>query len=157
LLALRFIWVGKSEEKEYARGIARYWTRLSRWASLEEIVIRPERDRNGEAARREGTRILAALRGRVVVLDEGGRMKSSEEFAKMLSSHRERDPRPISFVVGGASGLSPEVGSRADEVLSLSRMTFPHQVARLLLVEQVYRALSIQAGLRYHRPFSVKE
>lgn len=157
MLSLRFIWVGKSEAGEYARGIERYWARLSRWASLEEIVIRPERDRDDEASRREGARILGALRGRVIVLDEGGRMKSSEEFAEMLSTHRDRDPRPISFVVGGASGLSSEVRSRADEILSLSRMTFPHQMARLLLVEQVYRALSIQAGLRYHRPFSVKE
>ncbi|MGH9442134.1 MAG: 23S rRNA (pseudouridine(1915)-N(3))-methyltransferase RlmH [Thermoanaerobaculia bacterium] len=157
MLAFRFIWVGKSEEGEYARGIERYRARLSRWASVEEVVIRPERDRDDAAARREGARILDALRGRVVVLDERGRMKSSEEFAKMLANHRERDPRPLSFVVGGASGVSPEVVSRADEVLSLSRLTFPHQVARLLLVEQVYRALSIQAGLSYHRPLSVKE
>jgi 23S rRNA (pseudouridine1915-N3)-methyltransferase len=157
LLALRFIWVGKSEQGEYARGIERYWSRMSRWASLEEVVVRPERDRDDAAARREGARILAALRGRVVVLDERGRMKTSDEFSKMLSSHRDRDPRPISFVVGGSSGLSPEVVSRADELLSLSKMTFPHQMARLLLVEQVYRALSIQAGLRYHLPFSVKE
>lgn len=157
MLALRFVWVGKSEVGEYARGIERYWTRLSRWASLEEVVIRPERDRDDRAAQREGARILAALRGRVVALDERGRMKTSDEFAKMLSNHRDRDPRPISFLVGGASGLSPEVVSRADEVLSLSKMTFPHQMARLLLVEQVYRALSIQAGLRYHLPFSEKE
>lgn len=157
MLALRFVWVGKSEEGEYARGIDRYRTRISRWASTEEIVIRPERDRDDAAARRESTRILAALRGRVVALDERGRMKSSDEFAKMLSGHRDRDPRPISFVVGGASGLAADVIARADEVLSLSKMTFPHQVARLLLVEQVYRALSIQAGLRYHLPFSMKE
>ncbi len=157
MLALRFVWVGKSEAGEYARGIERYWSRLSRWASLEEVVIRPERDRDDRAAQREGARILAALRGRVVALDERGRMKSSDEFATMLSNHRDRDPRPISFLVGGASGLSPEVVSRADEVLSLSKMTFPHQMARLLLVEQVYRALSIQAGLRYHLPFSEKE
>jgi 23S rRNA (pseudouridine1915-N3)-methyltransferase len=157
VLALRFVWVGKSEAGEYVRGIERYWTRLSRWASLEEVVIRPERDRDDRAAQREGARILAALRGRVVALDERGRMKTSEEFAKMLSNHRDRDPRPISFLVGGASGLSPDVISRADEVLSLSKMTFPHQMARLLLVEQVYRALSIQAGLRYHLPFSEKE
>lgn len=157
MLALRFVWVGKTEAGEYARGIERYRSRLSRWASFEEVVIRPERDRGDAASRREGKRILAAVRGRIVVLDEGGRMMSSEELAKMLSTHRDRDPRPISFVVGGASGLSSDVRSRADEVLSLSRMTFPHQIVRLLLVEQVYRALSIRAGLRYHLPLSVKE
>jgi 23S rRNA (pseudouridine1915-N3)-methyltransferase len=152
LLALRFIWVGKTETGEYARGVERYCSRLARWASVEEVVIRPERDRDDAAARREGVRILAALRGKTVVLDEGGRAMRSAEFGAMLSGHRDRDPRPISFVVGGASGISPEVRSRADEVLSLSRMTFPHQIARLLLVEQVYRALSIRAGLSYHRP-----
>jgi 23S rRNA (pseudouridine1915-N3)-methyltransferase len=157
MLSLRFIWVGKSDPGEYARGIERYWSRLSRWAALEEVVIRPERDRDSAAARREGAKILAAVRGKIIALDERGRMKSSDEFAKMLSNHRDRDPRPVSFIVGGASGLSPEVVSRADEILSLSKMTFPHQMARLLLVEQVYRALSIQAGLRYHLPFSVKE
>jgi len=157
LLALRFVWVGKSDEKEYARGIARYWTRLSRWAKLEEVVIRAEGDLGDEAARREAARIVESLRGRVVVLDEKGKTMSSEGFAELLSRHRDRDSRPITFVVGGASGLAPEVVSRADELLSLSPMTFPHQMARLLLVEQVYRALSIGAGLRYHRPFSVKE
>src|SRR5882724_6070371 len=114
MLALRFVWVGKSEEGEYARGIERYRTRIARWASPEEVVIRAERDRDDAAARREAARILPALRGRVVALDETGRAKSTEEFAKMLSNHRDRDPRPISFVVGGASGLSPEVISRAD-------------------------------------------
>ncbi len=157
MLALRFVWVGKTEAGEYARGLDRYWSRLSRWAALEEVVVRPERDRDDGAARREGARILAGLRGKTVALDEGGTTMSSGDFAKMLSSHRDRDPRPISFVVGGASGLAPDVLARADIVLSLSPMTFPHQIARLLLVEQVYRALSIRAGLRYHRPPSEKE
>ena len=153
MLALRFVWVGKSDDSEYARGIARYFGRLSRWARVEEVVVRPERERGGEAARRESGRILSALQGRVVALDEKGRNLSSDEFAELLLRHRDRDSRPLSFVVGGASGLSSEVLSQADDLLSLSRMTFPHQVARLLLVEQVYRALSIGAGLRYHRPF----
>lgn len=157
MLAFRFVWVGKTEEGEYARGVERYCSRMSRWSAIEEIVIRPDRDRDDAAARREGGRILDAVRGRLVVLDEGGRMMSSDDLSKMLSSHRDRDPRPITFVVGGASGLSREVLSRADQVLSLSRMTFPHQIARLLLVEQLYRALSIQAGLSYHRPLLGKE
>ncbi len=152
MLNIRFLWVGKTDEGEYARGVERYLTRLRAWAKVEEKVLRAEKERGPEAARREGQRILKALEGRqrVVALAEGGRMRSSPEFAKMLSDHADRDPRPLAFVVGGPSGLSPEALGRADEVLSLSPMTFPHQIARLLLVEQVYRALSIRSGLRYH-------
>jgi 23S rRNA (pseudouridine1915-N3)-methyltransferase len=152
LLTLRFLWVGKTDDREYARGVERYVARIRSWARVEERVIRRERQRGPEAAEREGRRILEALEGRqrVVVLDEGGKMKTSAELSRMLSDHGERDPRPLTFVVGGASGLSPKVRERADERLSLSPMTFPHQIARLLLVEQVYRALSIRAGLGYH-------
>ena len=152
MLTLRFLWVGKTDDREYARGVERYVARIRSWARVEERVIRPDRERGAEAAEREGRRILEALEGRqrVVVLEEGGKMRTSAELARMLSDHGERDPRPLTVVVGGASGLSSEVRDRADERLSLSPMTFPHQIARLLLVEQVYRALSIRAGLRYH-------
>ncbi len=154
MLTLRFLWVGKTDDKEYARGIERYRSRIENFARVEEVVIRPERERDHEAARREGARLLASLgvRCRGVVLDEKGKMKSSEDFSRMLCDHRDRDARPLAFIVGGASGLSPEVIGRADEVLSLSKMTFPHQLVRVLLLEQVYRALSISAGMRYHRP-----
>jgi 23S rRNA (pseudouridine1915-N3)-methyltransferase len=153
LLTLRFVWVGKTDEAEYARGIARYRRRLEPWARVDERVVRAERERGDAAAIREGKRILAELgeRDRVVVLDEKGKMRSTADFAKFLGRHRDDDPRALVFIVGGASGLSPEVLARADEKLSLSPMTFPHQVARLLLIEQVYRALSVWAGLRYHR------
>ena len=153
LLSLRFLWVGKTDDREYARGIDRYRARLEAWAKVEERVIRAERERGDAAAQREGKRILADLtdRDRMIALDEKGKMKSTAELAQFLGAHRDRDPRRLAFIVGGASGLSPEVLARADEVLSLSPMTFPHQMARLLLIEQVYRALSVWAGLRYHR------
>lgn len=153
MLILRFVWVGKTDDAEYARGVARYRARLETWARVEEHVVRPERERGDAAARREGKRVLAELKAqdRVIVLDEKGKMRSTADFAKFLGKHRDGDARPLVFIVGGASGLSPDVLARADETLSLSPMTFPHQVARLLLIEQVYRALSVWAGLRYHR------
>jgi 23S rRNA (pseudouridine1915-N3)-methyltransferase len=152
VLAIHFVWVGKKNEGEYAQGVERYLARIRAWARIEVHVIRPEKERSPEAARREGGRILKALGedSRVVVLAPEGKMKTSTEFSRMLAAHRDRNPHPIAFVVGGASGLSGEVLSRADELLSLSPLTFPHQIARLLLVEQVYRALSMSAGLRYH-------
>ena len=152
-MKILFLWVGKSDDREYARGIERYRERIEKWAGVEERVVRAESERTDAAARREGKRILAHLddRDRVVALDEKGRARSTSSFAEWLAAHRDRDSRRLVFVVGGASGLSPDVLARAEEVLSLSPMTFPHQVARLLLIEQVYRALSVRAGLRYHR------
>jgi len=148
-----FLWVGKTDDREYARGIERYRERIEQWVRVEERVIRAESERTDAAARREAARILAQVgeRDRFVALDENGRTRSTSSFAEWLAAHRDRDPRRLVFVVGGASGLAPEVLARAEETLSLSPMTFPHQVARLLLIEQVYRALSVQAGLRYHR------
>ena len=152
-MKIRFVWIGKSDDNEYARGIERYRSRLEAWATVEERVVRPERDRGDAAAAREGKRVLAEIdaRDRVVALDENGKMLTSDAFASWLGDHRDRDARRLVFVVGGASGLSPEVLERANETFSLSPMTFPHQMARLLLIEQVYRALSVRAGLRYHR------
>lgn len=152
MLALRFVWVGRSAESEYEQAIGRYEARLSRWAKIERVPIRAEKERSAQAARREALRILPAIAGRqkVVALDERGRSMGSEDLAKFLAGHRDRDPRPLAFVVGGASGLADEVLEKSDLRLSLSRMTLPHSLARLVLVEQLYRGLAIDAGLRYH-------
>jgi len=152
-MKIRFVWVGKTDDREYARGIERYRTRIEAWAKADERVVRAEPDRGDAAAGREARRVLAEIdeRDRVVALDEKGKLRTTAEFARFLGEHRDRDPRRLVFVVGGASGLDASVLRRADEILSLSPMTFPHQMARLLLIEQVYRALSVRAGLRYHR------
>jgi 23S rRNA (pseudouridine1915-N3)-methyltransferase len=152
-MKIRFLWVGKTDDREYARGIERYRTRIEAWAKTDERAVRAESDRGDGAAEREARRVLAEIDGRdrVVALDENGKLRTTAEFARFLSDHCDRDSRRLVFVVGGASGLDASVLRRADEVLSLSPMTFPHQVARLLLIEQVYRALSVRAGLRYHR------
>jgi len=152
-MKIRFVWVGKTDDREYARGIERYRTRIEAWAKTDERVVRAEPERGDAAAEREARRVLAEIeeRDRVVALDENGKLRTTAEFARFLSDHRDRDSRRLVFVVGGASGLDASVLGRADEVLSLSPMTFPHQMARLLLIEQVYRALSVRAGLRYHR------
>ncbi len=152
-MKIRFVWVGKTDDREYARGIERYRIRIETWAKVEERAVRAEPDRGDAAAGREAKRVLAEIeeRDRVVALDENGKLRSTAEFATFLADHLDRDSRRLVFVVGGASGLDATVLRRADETLSLSPMTFPHQMARLLLIEQVYRALSVRAGLRYHR------
>lgn len=152
-MKILFLWVGKTDDREYARGIERYRTRIEAWAKVEERAVRAEAERGDAAAAREARRVLETIeeRDRIVALDETGKLRTTGEFARFLADHRDRDSRRLVFIVGGASGLDASVLRRADEVLSLSPMTFPHQVARLLLIEQVYRALSVRAGLRYHR------
>jgi 23S rRNA (pseudouridine1915-N3)-methyltransferase len=152
MLTLTLAWIGKIDDKEYADAVRRYVSRIERWARIDEIAVRAERERSGEAAIREGRKLLDRIpsRSRVMVLEAGGRMLTTQSFADLLVRHRDGDPRPLVFVVGGASGLPEAVRHRADEILSLSPMTFPHEIARLVLVEQIYRALSISAGLRYH-------
>lgn len=87
----------------------------------------------------------------VVALDERGAMLSSPEFARLLADTRDRGARGMAFVIGGADGLDAELRARADTVLSLSHMVWPHMLARVMLTEQIYRAATILSGSPYHR------
>lgn len=106
-----------------------------------------------ERKRDEAARLLAGLPEKtlIIALDETGRVSSSEEFAADLARLRDEGTRDLAFVIGGADGLDPELRSRARLVLSLGRMTWPHQIARILLAEQIYRATTILSGHPYHR------
>ena len=110
----------------------------------------------GAAARKaeEGARILAATGQRdsvIVALDETGKLLSSREFSERIAAWRDEGRKSVHFVIGGPDGHDRDVLERADLVLSLGRMTYPHQIARVLLVEQVYRACTILSGHPYHR------
>ncbi len=100
----------------------------------------------------ETRRLLEALAGaHAIVLDERGRAMSSEAFARLLARRAEEGCERLAFVIGGADGLDPRVRQRADLLLSLGPMTFPHRLVRLLLAEQIYRAGTILSGHPYHR------
>ncbi len=106
---------------------------------------------DGGGPAHEGERMVATLAAsRLVKLDEKGEAWSSADFARRLSAWREAG-EDVDFVIGGADGLSPEIQARPGVSLCLGRMTWPHRLARVLLAEQVYRALSIAAGTPYHR------
>ena len=138
---IRILAVGKVRKGWLSDGVALYRKRLP---GLEVVELRDG------GMEREATAILAALRPdeRLVALTEEGQTYSSIAFAHALEgSGSER----LAFVIGGADGLDPTLRARADWRLSLSPMTFPHELARLLLLEQLYRALSIQQGGPYHR------
>lgn len=152
-MKVRLIVVGRSERGFVADGVEHYVKRLQRVMEL-DVVVLPEAGK-GEVhyqQRTESDRILAALRPgeRLVVLDERGRTFTSPEFAAHLGAWRDHGVRQVAFVVGGAYGMTDAVRERADLVLSLSAMVFPHQLVRVLFVEQLYRAFSILQGTGYH-------
>lgn len=149
--------VGKLKERFWADACAEYVKRLSAYASIKMVEI-PDRDpakTGGEEAVRalEGKAILAAIpeRSHVVLLDIGGKERSSEEIASHLNGLMLRGESSITFVIGGSCGVSSEVRARADERLSFGRITLPHNLARVVLLEQVYRAFKIMRGEPYHK------
>jgi len=149
--------IGRSREKWLQEAEAEYRTRLSAWAKVELVVHKAEALDGGlalgEIRRLEGERLLTGLEPReeLVALDEKGRGLSSPELAAWLEGRLGAGGNRFRFVIGGAEGLDEAVRRRAGLVLSLSPMTFTHQMARLVLLEQLYRALMIRDGRPYHR------
>lgn len=152
-MKVRMIWVGRSERGLVADGVAHYLDRVARSWAVEQVVL-PEAGRGdaGYQQKVESERILLALRPgeRVVVLDERGKHMTSPQFAERIGTWRDQGVRQVVFVVGGAYGMTDEVRTRADLVLALSAMTFPHQLVRVLFAEQLYRASAILQGSPYH-------
>jgi 23S rRNA (pseudouridine1915-N3)-methyltransferase len=146
---IALITVGKVKDAALSARIADYVERISHDARIECKLVRDEGDKG-----REGGRIIETIDSLsrkspslVVALSEEGRSLSSVEFSRMIGGANKR----VVFVVGGPFGLSDAVKTRADTLLSLSRMTFPHEMARLMVAEQVYRALSILKNRKYHK------
>ena len=148
---LRLIAVGRLRDGPEAELFDRYNARLRPKFAVTEIAEARGAPRGGEAARRRGAAGSIARRGAfVVALDPGGATPDSEEFARLLERWLAAG-RPVCFLIGGAEGLDAPVIARADYVLSLGRLTWPHFLARAMLAEQIYRARSIAAGHPYHR------
>ncbi len=152
-MRMRLIMVAKSERGFVADGLRHYAERIRHMEPLEEVVLADAG--KGDPAwqqRMESERIMGVLKPgeRTVVLDERGKLLTSPAFAQQLGAWRDQGVRGISFVIGGAYGMTDEVRQRADLVLSISPMVFPHQLVRVLFAEQLYRALSILKGTGYH-------
>ena len=153
------ICVGKLREKYFSGAAEEYLKRLSRFGKFEVIELPdlPEPQNASPAQQnqimeKEGENILSRIRqgDRVIAMCIDGPQYDSEAFARHLAENEMKGGRQV-FVIGGSLGLSKAVIQRADEKISLSKMTFPHQLARVLLLEQVYRACKINAGERYHK------
>ena len=159
-MRITLITVGKIKEKYLRDAIAEYSKRLSRYCKLEIVEVADEKtpDQASEAAEenirnKEGERILKHIRDDmyVITLEIGGKMLSSEEFADKINSLGVQGKSSIAFVIGGSIGLGKEVLRRSDYALSFSKMTFPHQLMRVILLEQIYRGYRIMAGEPYHK------
>ena len=159
-MKITVITVGKIKEKYLRDAVAEYVKRLSRYCKLEIIEVADEKtpDQAGETVEeqirdKEGERILKYIRDDmyVITLEIGGKMLSSEELADKINMLGIRGQSSVAFVIGGSIGLGREVLKRSDYALSFSKMTFPHQLMRVILLEQMYRSYRIINGEPYHK------
>jgi 23S rRNA (pseudouridine1915-N3)-methyltransferase len=155
-MKIKFLYTGKTTKDFLISGEKEYQGRLKHYCSLERIELADIRNRAGmtnvELKKNEGRQLLSHIANTdtVVLLDENGQEFTSVEFSQILQEFRNRSIRTIVFVIGGAYGFSDEVYERANLKLSLSRMTFSHQMVRMIFLEQLYRALTILQGEKYH-------
>ena len=160
MLSVHLICVGKLKEKFYLEACAEYIKRLSTYCRLtvtelpeERLPQNPSQAQIDGALEREGQAIRAKLppSSSVIALCVEGKERSSEDFAKLLSTWEHSPAKHLVFVIGGSYGLDPALKAEAWVRLSMSPMTFPHHLARVMLLEQLYRAFKIQEGSSYHK------
>ena len=145
MVKVNLVCVGKLKEAFWRDAVSEYAKRLARFCRFEVKELS-----EGKSPDEEAEPVLRACRGYVIALAVEGKGCSSEALAAKLRTLCDRGAE-ITFVVGSSCGLSPRVKAAADELLSFSQMTFPHQLMRVILCEQVYRAFMINAGAEYHK------
>ncbi len=157
---IKIIAVGKLKEKYLKQGIDEYLKRLSTYAKVQIIEVADEKAPENmsdaetiEVKQKEGERILANIKQdtHVITLEINGKMLSSEQLAAKMDELATYGKSKLAFVIGGSLGISDEVQKRSNLALSFSKMTFPHQVMRLILLEQIYRGFRINRGEPYHK------
>lgn len=144
-MKIKIAWVGKTKDASIAALTEEYLDRISRYVPTEGIALRDEGDMLAKfgAGSKGGKTTL-------VLMDSRGKDYSSEEFAKWIGDYQDRNPLPLVFAIGGADGFSAATRSAAQLVVSLGRMTLAHELARVVLLEQIYRAFTILKGHPYH-------
>ncbi|SHF97639.1 23S rRNA (pseudouridine(1915)-N(3))-methyltransferase RlmH [Ornithinibacillus halophilus] len=159
-MKITVISVGKLKEKYLKQGIQEYLKRLGAYANVDIKEVADEKAPENmseaemeEVKRKEGERILSHVSADtyVITLEIEGKMITSEQLAKKMDELATYGKSKVAFIIGGSLGISEEVRKRSDYALSFSKMTFPHQVMRLILLEQVYRGFRINRGEPYHK------
>ncbi len=144
-MKIRLFWVGKTKERYLLEGINYYINLIRPDAKLSIVEIKEERGKDiKKSLHLEGKKILKQTES-YILLDEKGKALDSIEFSNLL-----KDKKNLDFVIGGAFGVSDEIKEKASLIISLSKLTFTHEIARLLLLEQIYRSITIVKGKEYH-------
>ncbi len=157
MVKINLLVVGKVKEKYFAEGISEYSKRLSRFADFNIIEVGEENFNKLDDGviknikEREAERLKPHLKGYIIALAIEGKKYSSESFAKTLGNLIDNGQGVITFVIGGSYGLSDQIKTQANALMSFSDMTFPHTMFRLMFTEQIYRAFSILNNSAYHK------
>jgi 23S rRNA (pseudouridine1915-N3)-methyltransferase len=144
---IKVAWIGKTKERAIQELTNEYLKRISRYAEIEGLTLRDEATL---LAWREGNKSGKRTPSTLVLLDSKGKQFSSEEFAKFIGEYQDRNPLPLIFAIGPADGFSDDVRKAAQHAISLGKMTLAHELARVVLLEQIYRAFTILKKHPYH-------
>ena len=145
-MQIKTVWIGKTKQAAIQALTEEYLKRISRYVQVDGVAVRDEAALLALCAgsgKSSGKNALA-------LLDSRGKEFSSEQFARFIAEYQERDHRPLVLAIGGANGFGDAAKKAAQHVISLGRMTLPHELARVVLLEQVYRAFTILQGHPYH-------
>ena len=151
-MKIKIAWIGKTKEPAIASLTEEYLNRISRYAPVEGLALKDDAALLELCGRTAGTSRGSKGPGKstLVLMDSRGKELASEPFAKFLGDYQDRNPLPLVFAIGGADGFSDEARAAAQQTLSLGKMTLAHELARVVLLEQVYRAFTILKGHPYH-------
>ncbi|HEY6303205.1 MAG TPA: 23S rRNA (pseudouridine(1915)-N(3))-methyltransferase RlmH [Terriglobales bacterium] len=157
-MKIRITWIGKTKEPALQALTEEYLQRISRYAPVEAIVLRDEaallqlcgRASSAKSTSRNTTTKPTSAKSTLVLLDSRGKEFSSEQFAQFLGDYQDRNPLPLVFAIGPADGFTEPTRAATQHTISLGKMTLAHELARVVLLEQIYRAFTILKGHPYH-------
>ena len=152
-MKIKIVWIGKTKERAIQELTEEYLERISRYVPVEGVAVRDEAallETCGRSPSAKGGKGPAGAKSTLVLMDSRGRALSSEEFAKLLEDYQDRNPLPLVFAIGGADGFSEASRAAAQQTISLGKITLAHELARVVLLEQIYRAFTIIKGHPYH-------
>ncbi len=147
-MKIKIAWIGKTKEAAITSLTEEYLKRISRYAQVEGISLRDEAALLEMCGRSGGTK--SGAKSTLALMDSRGKEFSSEQFAKFLGDYQDRNPLPLVFAIGAADGFSEAARAAAQHTICMGRMTLAHELARVVLLEQVYRAFTILKGHPYH-------
>ena len=150
IVKIKIAWIGNTKEPAIQSLTDEYLKRISRYAAVESKPLRDEEALLRLCGKAKG-KGAADGKSTLVLTDSRGKQLSSEEFAQFVSAYRERNPLPVVFAVGPADGFSETTRLHAEHTISFGKMSLTHELARVVLLEQIYRAFTILAGHPYHR------